>query len=73
MLQIMDIFILSIPASQITKIKDYIAALGGIKMAAKLLVGATTITEKLQGTLAALGSILGTLTGVTGVYEHCLQ
>ncbi|MGX7358757.1 hypothetical protein ACWOES_03565 [Dolosigranulum pigrum] len=69
----MDIFILGIPAAQITKIKDYIAVLGGIKMAAKLLVGATTVNEKLQGTLAALGSILGTLTGVTGVYEHCLR
>ena len=42
-------------------------------MAAKLLAGATTVTKKLQETLAALGSILGTLTGVTGVYEHCLR
>lgn len=62
-----------IPASQIVKIKNYIAALGGVKMAAKLLVGATTVSEKLAGTLTALGTILGTLTGVTGVYENCLQ
>lgn len=42
-------------------------------MAAKLLVGATTVSEKLSGTLTALATILGTLTGVTGVYENCLQ
>lgn len=62
-----------IPASQITKIKNYVAALGGVKSAAQLLVGATTASEKLYGTLTALGTVLGTLTGVTGVYDNCLS
>jgi len=60
-----------LPISQITKIKKYIAALGGVKQAALLLTGATTASEKLQGTLAALAGILATITGVADIQEHC--
>lgn len=60
-----------LPATQITKIKKYIKALGGVAEAAKLLVGATTVSEKSAGILSALGTILATITGVDGIKEHC--
>ena len=60
-----------IPATQITKIKKYIKALGGVKAAAQLLVGATTVSEKLAGTLTALGEVIATISGVSGIKEHC--
>lgn len=62
-----------IPATKITKIKNYIAALGGVTEAAKLLVGATTISEKAQGILVALGGVLMTITGIDGIREHCFS
>lgn len=61
----------AIPATQITKIKKYIQALGGVWEAAQLLVGATTASEKTQGALAALSGILLTLTGIADIKEHC--
>ena len=62
-----------IPASKLLKIKKYIAALGGVKEAAALLVGATTASEKAQGILTALGGVLATITGIDGIKEHCLS
>lgn len=62
-----------IPASKILKIKKYIAALGGAREAAALLVGATTASEKAQGILTALGGVLATITGIDGIREHCLS
>lgn len=61
-----------LPVSQVAKIKNYIAALGGIKEAALLLTGATTASEKAQGILAALGQILLTATG-TDIQEYCFD
>lgn len=60
-----------LPISQITKIKKYIAALGGIKETALLLTGATTASEKLQGALTALAGVLASVTGVADIQEHC--
>ena len=62
---------IAIPATQLTKIKNYIAALGGVWSTAQLLVGATTASEKLQGTLAALSGILMTLTGISDIKDYC--
>lgn len=61
-----------IPATKIVKIKKYINALGGVWEAAKLLAGATTVSEKSAGILTALGGLLATITGVDGIKEHCL-
>lgn len=62
-----------IPATKITKIKKYIKALGGVKSAAQLLVGATTVSEKLRGSFIALGEVLRTITGVAGIKENCFD
>lgn len=62
-----------LPATQLTKIKKYVSALGGVWETAKLLVGATSVNEKLQGTLIALGDILLTLSGITDVKEYCFD
>ena len=61
----------AIPATQIAKIKKYIAALGGAWNAAKLLVGATSVSKKLQGTLSALAGILMSLTGISDIKDYC--
>lgn len=60
-----------IPATKITKIKKYISALGGVRKTAKLLVGATSVSEKARGLLTSLGSVLMTITGIDGIKEHC--
>lgn len=61
----------AIPATKLVKIKNYIASLGGVWNAAKLLVGATSVSEKLQGALAGLSGILLTLTGISDIKDHC--
>lgn len=61
----------AIPATKLAKIKNYIASLGGVWNAAKLLVGATTVSEKLQGALAGLSGILLTLTGISDIKDYC--
>lgn len=61
----------AIPAAKIGKIKKYIKALGGVREAAGLLVGATTVQEKLSGTLEALKNILLTITGIAEIRDHC--
>lgn len=61
----------AIPATQLSKIKNYISALGGVWNAARLLVGATSVSEKLRGTLTALSGILLTLTGISDIKDYC--
>lgn len=61
----------AIPATKLAKIKNYIASLGGVWNAAKLLVGATTVSEKLQGAVAGLSGILLTLTGISDIKDYC--
>ena len=47
------------------------STLGGVWNAAQLLVGATSASEKLQGTVAALSGILFTLTGISDIKDYC--
>lgn len=60
-------------AAKIVKIKKYIAALGGIREAAALLVGATTYQEKLEAGGAALVNLAAEISGVKDVYENCFS
>lgn len=57
----------AIPIAKITKIKKYVDALGGIKMTAKLLTGATNAGEK----AAMLSALMGELSGFTNVANSC--
>ena len=57
----------AIPIAKLTKIKKYIKELGGAIETAKLLVGATTATEK----VAALSALIAELTGFTNVKNAC--
>jgi hypothetical protein len=57
----------AIPIAKITKIKKYIDALGGVKMAAKLLTGATNAGEK----AAMVSALIGELSGFTNVANAC--
>lgn len=61
-----------LPATQLVKIKNYIASLGGVWSTVQLLVGATSVSEKLKGALIGLSGILSTLTGIDGIKENCL-
>ncbi len=60
-----------IPATKLAKIKKYISALGGVKKTVGLLIGATSVSEKLGGTLAALSELILTLTGISDNKEYC--
>lgn len=57
----------AIPIAKITKIKKYVKALGGVTNTAKLLVGATTTTEK----VGALSALIAELTGFDNVSTEC--
>lgn len=58
-------------AAKITKIKGAIKALGGIKEAAKLLVGATTWSEKLRTLGAAGAGAAAYFLGIDTIVNNC--
>jgi hypothetical protein len=60
-----------VPAAKLLKIKKLIKELGGAAQAARLLVGAGTAAEKTEAIAIALGSLVGELTGISGVAENC--
>lgn len=57
--------------AKLIKIKKYVAELGGLQQAAKLLVGATTWEEKLHTGGYALINLAAELTGVAGIQANC--
>jgi len=58
-------------AAKITKVKAAIKGLGGIKEAAKLLVGATSRTEKLQALGSAGASAASYFLGIDTIQDDC--
>lgn len=58
-------------AAKILKIKKYIAALGGIKSAATLLMGATTAAERLKVGGNALMNLASEILGIAAVQDNC--
>lgn len=67
------IVLTSVPVSKITKVKRYIEALGGLKEATKLLVGATSVAEKTVAIRDALAGLIAELVGITEVKEKCFD
>lgn len=57
--------------AKIVKIKKYIQALGGLKVTAQLLVGATTTAERLRAGGSALINLAAIISGVDGVKKNC--
>lgn len=57
--------------TQLVKIKNYIASLGGVWATTQLLIGATTVSEKLQGVFTGLLGVISTLSGIEDIKEHC--
>lgn len=58
-------------AAKILRIKKYIAALGGIKSAATLLMGATTAAERLEIGGSALMNLASEVLGIAAVQDNC--
>lgn len=58
-------------AAKILRIKKYIAALGGIKSAATLLMGATTAAERLEIGGSALMNLASEILGIAAVQDNC--
>ncbi|KAJ4149972.1 hypothetical protein LMH87_010744 [Akanthomyces muscarius] len=61
----------AIPVAKIARIKKYIEALGGVKKAVQLMLGATTKAEKLKAGGQALVSLSAELLGIAGVKANC--
>ncbi|MFF7159356.1 RHS repeat-associated core domain-containing protein [Streptomyces sp. NPDC008139] len=60
-----------LPAAKILKIKRAIRGLGGVKNAARLILGATSIGEKLSS-IAKIGITFGvSITGVDSILSNC--
>lgn len=59
--------------AKLLKIKKYIKALGGVKEAAALLVGATTWAEKMEAGGSALVNLAAEISGVKDVQENCFS
>ncbi|WP_224392906.1 hypothetical protein [Pseudonocardia sp. ICBG1293] len=53
------------------KIKKLISEMGGVWESAKLLAGAGTAAEKGDAVMTALGSLIGELSGISGVVKAC--
>lgn len=67
----MAIGTIALPVAKIGKIKSYIKALGGIKEAVMLLVGATSAAEKGEAVIQAFMGLASELTGIAGIAENC--
>ncbi len=61
----------AIPIAKITRIKKYIEALGGVKKAVELMLGATSKAEKLKAGGQALVSLSAELLGISAVKANC--
>ncbi|OAA57319.1 hypothetical protein ISF_07240 [Cordyceps fumosorosea ARSEF 2679] len=61
----------AIPIAKIAKIKKYIEALGGVKKAVELMLGATSKAEKLKAGGQALVSLSAELLGIASVKSNC--
>lgn len=57
--------------AKIAKIKKYIAALGGLREAAALLVGATTWEERMKAGGTALVNLAAEISGINGIKQNC--
>ncbi|KAK3311695.1 uncharacterized protein B0T15DRAFT_389494 [Chaetomium strumarium] len=61
----------AVPAAKLLRIKKYIEALGGVKQAVQLLLGATTKAEKLRAGGEALVALSAELLGISTVKNNC--
>lgn len=61
----------AIPIAKIARIKKYIEALGGVKNAVKLMLGATSKAEKLKAGGQALVNLASELLGIASVKANC--
>ncbi|KAK3191594.1 hypothetical protein K4F52_002409 [Lecanicillium sp. MT-2017a] len=61
----------AIPIAKIGRIKSYINALGGVKKAVELMLGATSKAEKLKAGGQALVNLGAELLGIAGVKANC--
>lgn len=61
----------AIPVAKIGRIKSYIKALGGVKQAVKLMLGATSKAEKLKAGGQALVNLSAELLGIAAVKANC--
>lgn len=61
----------AIPIAKIARIKKYIEALGGVKKAVELMLGATSKAEKLKAGGQALVSLSAELLGISAVKANC--
>ncbi|WP_226352818.1 hypothetical protein [Pseudonocardia sp. ICBG601] len=62
---------IGVPAVRLLKIKKLISEMGGVWESAKLLAGAGTAAEKGDAVMTALGSLIGELSGISGVVKAC--
>jgi len=58
-------------AAKLLKVKKYIAALGGIRTAASLLISATTAAERLEAGGTALLNLASLILGIDEIKEDC--
>ncbi|KAJ6784056.1 hypothetical protein PWT90_00343 [Aphanocladium album] len=61
----------AIPVAKIARIKKYIEALGGVKKAVQLMLGATSKAEKLKAGGQALVNLSAELLGIAAVKSNC--
>ncbi len=61
----------AIPVAKIARIKKYIEALGGVKKAVQLMLGATSKAEKLKAGGQALVNLSAELLGISAVKANC--
>ncbi|KAB3520862.1 hypothetical protein GC425_06340 [Corynebacterium sp. zg254] len=62
---------IAVPAGAVVKLAKFVKAIGNVKEAIQLLVGATTNAEKLDGALSAAGATASELLGIAAIKDNC--
>jgi hypothetical protein len=62
---------LMIPVSKVLKLKAFVRAVGGVRTAAKLLVGATSRAEKARVISGAIAVGAAEILGIDAIYTNC--
>jgi len=62
---------LVIPVSKLMKLKAFVRAVGGVRVAAKLLVGATSRAEKARVIGGVIGAGAAEVLGIEAIMTHC--
>ncbi|MGK4007148.1 hypothetical protein WMF31_31285 [Sorangium sp. So ce1036] len=61
----------AVPAAKVVKLRKFVIAVGGVREAARLLVGATTVAEKVRVIGGAIGAGAAEILSIDAIITNC--